>query len=339
MKIEISSPSNIALVKYWGKHGQQLPLNPSLSFTLSEAQSITQMEWKAAEKFGFQFSFEGKPKAAFEPKLQAFFERIAHLSPELKNFHLNIASHNTFPHSSGIASSASAFSALAVGIAEGLRQLRGEEEMDLSLASEMARLGSGSACRSVFPKAAFWGAHPEIPGSSDLRAIGMAVELHPVFQQYRDTILLVDEGVKSVSSTAGHALMNGHIFGQARIEQAFAHSLRMLHILQTGDLEAFVDLLELEALTLHALMMSASQPYLLMRPGTVGIIEEVRRFRQETGEPVAFTLDAGANVHLLFPQSAEQRVNKWVEEVLSAYCGKRYLCDQVGDGPTWKSSV
>lgn len=339
MKIEVSSPSNIALVKYWGKHGQQLPLNPSVSFTLSAAKSITEIDWQEADAFGFQFSFEGQAKPAFEPKLQAFFERIAHLAPELKQVQLRINSRNTFPHSSGIASSASAFSALAIGIAEGLRHLRHEEGIDIHLASEMARLGSGSACRSVFPQAAFWGAHAGVPASTDLAAIGVADQLHPVFKSYRDTILLVDEGVKSVSSTAGHALMNGHVFGAARIDQAFAHSLQMLHILEQGDLEAFVHMVELEALTLHALMMSAVQPYLLMRPGTVGIIEEVRRFRHETGEPVAFTLDAGANVHLLFPEQAEQRVNNWVEEVLSAYCGKRYLCDRVGDGPTWKSSV
>jgi diphosphomevalonate decarboxylase len=76
-----------------------------------------------------------------------------------------------------------------------------------------------------------------------------------------------------------------------------------------------------------------------MRPGTVAIIEEVRAFRRDTETPVCFTLDAGANVHLLYPENVEQKVNTWVNEVLSAYCNKRYLCDQVGNGPRWKSSV
>lgn len=339
MIIESESPSNIALVKYWGKHGLQLPLNPSVSFTLEKAKSITKVEWVDSETFGFNFSFEGGAKPSFEPKLQKFFERISELAPELEHAHLKIDSSNTFPHSSGIASSASAFSALAIAIAEGLRVKRGEQDIDITLASKMARLGSGSACRSVFPKLGFWGEHKDVKGSSNHFAIDVSAYMHPVFQTYRDTILLVDEGVKSVSSTAGHALMEKHVFRKNRIDQAFDNAQQMMNILSKGELNDFVDLVEREALTLHALMMSAQQPYLLMRPGTVAIIEEVRAFRRDTETPVCFTLDAGANVHLLYPENVEQKVNTWVNEVLSAYCNKRYLCDQVGNGPRWKSSV
>jgi diphosphomevalonate decarboxylase len=228
---------------------------------------------------------------------------------------------------------------LSIGIAEAVRNIRDQEKIDLNLASEMARLGSGSACRSIFPYASFWGKHTEVAGSSDEYGIDVSGNLHLVFKDYKDTILLVDEGVKSVSSTAGHALMNDHIFGQARIDQAFDHSKEMMRILNSGDLDAFVHLVELEALTLHALMMSASHPYLLMRPGTVAVIEEVQRFRSETNIPVCFTLDAGANVHLLFPASEEQKVNNWVERVLSSHCRDRYLCDAIGGGPRWKTSV
>ena len=136
MIVQAESPSNIALVKYWGKHGVQLPLNPSVSFTLSEAKSITEIQLEESDSFGFSFSFECHPKPEFEPKLSKFFDRVDHLIPELRGFSLKIDSRNTFPHSSGIASSASAFSALSIALAEAIRSIRQEEQIDLKLASD-----------------------------------------------------------------------------------------------------------------------------------------------------------------------------------------------------------
>jgi diphosphomevalonate decarboxylase len=333
MKIEAVCPSNIALVKYWGKEGVQLPMNPSVSLTLSESKTITELAWKESQNPSFSFLFEGEKKPGFEPKIQQFLERIAHLAPELQGLELEISSRNTFPHSSGIASSASAFGALSLAIAHLLSSLRNESELDRSLASEMARLGSGSACRSLFPIVGLWGKHPAIEHSSNQFAIGLADKTHPIFKSYKDYILLIDEGVKSVSSTAGHNLMNGHPFAEARKKQAFEHCLRMTEILESGDLDEFIRLTELEALTLHALMLSASTPYLLMRPNTVAVLEEVKAFRDETKIPICFTLDAGANVHLLFPDSQEQNIDLWVNDLARKYSANaKYLCDTVGTG-------
>ena len=339
MRTQAKSPSNIALVKYWGKHGLQLPLNPSVSFTLSHSTSQTRIYWREASDFGYSFRFHGKEQKTFTPKLDTFFQRIIDNAPELREHHLAIESENSFPHSSGIASSAAAFSALALAIEEGIRQLRNEPHVDLNRASEWSRLGSGSACRSLFPKAAVWGAHPKIEGSSDIRGLDVSQRLHPVFEDFHDVILLIDEGVKPVSSTAGHALMDGHVFGKARIRQAFDHVEEMMEILHAGNIDRFNELVELEALTLHALMMSAADPYLLMRPGTLEAIESVRRFRKETKTQVCFTLDAGANLHLLFPAASEQKVMPWVENALSKVSGGRYICDCVGSGPKWSSAI
>ena len=114
------APSNIALVKYWGKFGAQYPQNPSLSFTLSQCVTQTLVAYKPKEnqssKFSFDFTFEGEPTPSFHPKIEVFLERIAPYVPFVKNHHLTIESSNSFPHSSGIASSASGMSALALGI-------------------------------------------------------------------------------------------------------------------------------------------------------------------------------------------------------------------------------
>ncbi|MGA8855504.1 MAG: diphosphomevalonate decarboxylase, partial [Christiangramia sp.] len=114
------SPSNIALVKYWGKKENQIPANPSISFTLDNCQSTTRLKYSTRKTesetgdFNFDFYFEGKQKDDFKPKILKFFQRIEKYCPYLKNYKFEIYSENSFPHSSGIASSASGMSALAL---------------------------------------------------------------------------------------------------------------------------------------------------------------------------------------------------------------------------------
>ena len=111
------SPSNIALVKYWGKSENQIPKNTSISFTLSACFTLTTVTFKKLEKqsnnFNVEVIFEGKKNKAFKPKIITFLERIEKYCPYLKQYKLEINSRNSFPHSSGIASSASGFSAIA----------------------------------------------------------------------------------------------------------------------------------------------------------------------------------------------------------------------------------
>ncbi len=121
-----SAPSNIALVKYWGKKENQIPANPSVSFTLNNCKTITKLDFVVRQndtsassvqaRFSFDLLFEGKPKEDFRPKIQKFLERIEIYCPYLKNYHFTIDTQNTFPHSSGIASSASGMAALAMNI-------------------------------------------------------------------------------------------------------------------------------------------------------------------------------------------------------------------------------
>ena len=117
-QFSFSAPSNIALVKYWGKKEQQIPANPSLSFTLKNCKTITTLNYQpnTTDKISFDLLFEGAPKDSFRPKIQSFFERILTYCPYILDYHFNINTQNTFPHSSGIASSASGMAALAANI-------------------------------------------------------------------------------------------------------------------------------------------------------------------------------------------------------------------------------
>ena len=152
-KVGWSSPSNIALVKYWGKKGKQIPQNPSISFTLSECRSETFISFEKADNFGFKFFFEGQENPAFGAKIEKFLLDNQVFFPFINQLNLTVESRNTFPHSSGIASSASSMSAFVMCLMEMDSRFVGKE-IDLQKASYFSRLASGSAARSVFPKMA-----------------------------------------------------------------------------------------------------------------------------------------------------------------------------------------
>jgi len=333
-----SSPSNIALVKYWGKKPNQIPENPSISFTLSNCKTITTLSFSKKENngcFSFEVFLDGEKKEGFKPKIQTFFERIEKYVPFLKEYHFKIETRNTFPHSSGIASSASGMSALAMCLISMEKELghAAPESFFLKKASFLARLGSGSACRSIEGHLVLWGEHGAIEGSSDLYGVKYPYPVHDNFKNHQDTILLVDKGEKQVSSTVGHNLMHGHPFAAERFKQANSNIDKIKTILKTGCLEDFAALVESEALTLHAMMMTSMPYFILMKPNTLEIINKIWAFRKKTGSKVCFTLDAGANVHLLYPENETESVLKFIKNELVVYCQNgHYICDVIGLG-------
>ncbi len=336
------TPSNIALVKYWGKKENQIPENTSISFTLDACFTLTTLEFqkKKSEKSTFDIFFEGKKKDDFKPKITQFFERIGVYCPFLSDYDFVITSRNSFPHSGGIASSASGMSAIALCVMSLEQSLRGEmnDEYFYKKASFLARLGSGSACRSIKGSVVVWGNHKEIKESSDLYGVEFSDEIHPNFKNFHDTILLVDEGEKQVSSTIGHQLMCNHPFAKERFKQAEENISKIKEILQNGDLKGFISLVESEALTLHSMMMTSNPYFILMKPNTLKIINKIWKFRQETSLNLCFTLDAGANVHLLYPENKKNKVNDFVIKELIQYCqNNHYICDRVGKGATQTS--
>lgn len=333
-----SAPSNIALVKYWGKHEPQLPANPSISLTLNQCKTITKLGFTAKHadgNFSFDLLFEGQSKPDFKPKIQKFLERIAPYCPYLEQYHFTIDTSNTFPHSSGIASSASGMAALAVNIMSLERALFPDMTEDYfnRKASFLARLGSGSACRSVNGQVVVWGEHSDIDGSSDLFGVPFSGKIHDSFKNFQDTILLVDKGEKQVSSTVGHELMNGHAFAGQRFAQASDNLSKIKSVFGTGDLDAFIQIVESEALTLHAMMMTSLPYFILMKPNTLEIINRVWKFRSQSNIPVCFTLDAGANVHILYPENVSVAVLEFIQRELVGYCKNgEYICDGIGNG-------
>ncbi|MDT7829212.1 diphosphomevalonate decarboxylase [Pricia sp. S334] len=344
--IRWKSPSNIALVKYWGKRDNQIPANPSLSFTLDACVTDTTVTYRKlkgettpptpdADGFRFDLLFGGESRHDFRPKIATFFKRIEKFLPFLREYHLRIETSNSFPHSSGIASSASGMSALALCLMSMEREFVSEMDDNFfkKKASFLARLGSGSACRSIEGPLVQWGSHSDIDGSSDFYGIPYPYKIHENFTNFQDTILLVDEGQKQVSSSVGHDLMHGHPFADQRFEHAYSHLSELRSVLAEGNLRQFIKITESEALTLHAMMMTSHPYFMLMKPNTLEIIDRIWEFRKASATNVCFTLDAGANVHVLYPEEETQTVYGFIKDELLQYCENgKHIRDRTGFG-------
>lgn len=330
------SPSNIALVKYWGKYGRQLPSNPSVSFTLKNAH--TNMRMKYASGAGkVSLYFEGKRNEKFENRIEGFIQSIADIYPFLQDLDLEIHSDNSFPHSAGIASSASAMSALALCLCSIEREAFGTLTADEDFfykASYIARLASGSACRSVYPQLAIWGEHPDLAHTTNEVAVPVAHQVDPVFHTFKNSILIASAKEKSVSSSAGHQLMEDNPYAAVRFEQARKNLKALMEAMAKGDMNTFIEIVEEEALTLHALMMTSKPSYILMQPDSLTLINKVRAFRAKTGLPICFTLDAGPNLHVLYPAHIAKEVRVFIENECRPFCEQGLIIeDEVGEGP------
>lgn len=337
VKVTWSCPSNIAIVKYWGKKGNQLPCNSSLSLTLSN--SYTTVEAELSEKTSdepvqLSYFFDGEINEKFGQRVAKFLVDNREFFPFLGEKAITIHSSNSFPHSAGIASSASAFGAISLALLDIAYILQGtdKDEQFYNKASYLARLGSGSASRSMFPGFALWGENDNVKNTSNEHAIAIS-DVHPVFHNMQDAILIVEDEPKKVSSSVGHSLMNNHPYAEQRFQQANERTAELVEILKTGNMDAFIRLCESEALTLHAMMMTSMDYYLLVKPGTITAIERLMEFRKESNVPVCFTLDAGPNVHVLYPKAYEAQVEAFINnELRDTY--KKVIFDQEGVGPT-----
>lgn len=336
------SPSNIALVKYWGKKPGQLPGNPSLSMTLSKAVTYT---WVKAVPYSHTersrsvkgiLSINDDSNHPFIPKLQKLYDQLSAEIPRLNGIDLVVKTENSFPHSTGIASSASGISAFSFCLLDILASLYGvdiNQEDFYRAVSYASRLGSGSACRSVYGGFTIWGKTEAVNETSDLEAIPVNSIIHPELMDLQDAILVVSSEPKSLASSLGHKRMEVHPFARGRYQQAHENMQEIVNALHTGNLETIALIAENEALSLHALLMTSGEDGLLMKPGTLEIIQKIRKARKN-GLPVFFTIDAGPNVHMLYPKTYSSIIEEFTRNELLAFCeSNQVIFDHCGEGP------
>ncbi len=297
--IKWSSPSNIALVKYWGKKSYQLPANPSLSFSLEKCLTQTTIEFDySQDRQKLEFILKDS-EIKQDQKLTHYLNKITELNPFFHRLKIVMKTENTFPHSAGVASSASAFSALALCLLEMELELLGESrDVDfMKRVSSLARLGSGSAARSVYGSFALWG-ECGVANSNDSYAIPVT-GIHQDFKNIHNLICIVDSQKKSVSSSEGHALMDNHPKKEQRYAQARENTNKLIEVIKTGDWKKFQMIVEEESITLHQLMQTSTPSIVLMNSKSQQVIDVVKEF-QKKSQHITYTLDAGPNVHILY---------------------------------------
>ena len=335
------APSNIALIKYWGKRANQLPDNGSLSITLEKTSTTTTLSFKRKLKIekniSFEYYFHGNRQLQFEKKTERVLNDLISKMPFLTDYELVFQSENNFPHSAGIASSASSMSALAlclVSMEEIVKRKKLSKEDFLRRASFIARIGSGSASRSVYGGIVTWGNIPFIDPSSDEYATLFTLPKGSRLNSLMDIILIVSSKEKTVSSTSGHALMKDHPYREGRISQANGNIRNMIDAIRSENYSIIGTIAENEALSLHALLMTSSPDGLLIKPNTLHIIEAIKSFRETTGLDLFFTIDAGPNVHLIYFEDQRDLVLLFVQNTLIQFCEDgRWIDDKIGNGP------
>ncbi len=315
MKATAQACPNIALIKYWGNRDQtlRLPSNPSLSMNLDGLLTTTTVEFVPALTSD-QLILDGKETIGTGlDRVSHFLDRVRQLSGT-KTF-ARVESKNNFPSGAGMASSASAFAALAVAAsaAAGLKL----SESDLS---RLARLGSGSACRSVPGGFVEWDMGTD-DRSSYARSIAPADHWNLI-----DLIAIVDVGHKSVGSTGGHPLANTSPLQAARVASAPDRLTRARSAVLKRDFVSLTEIVELDSLMMHAVMMTSTPALMYWRPATIAVMHAVIGWRRE-GLSACATIDAGPNVHVLClvqdTEEVKQRLHKipGVRETLSARPG------------------
>jgi diphosphomevalonate decarboxylase len=313
---ELSAPSNIALIKYWGKTKGQYPVNANVSFTLKNAKTFLQYSYvkNSQEKILLEtFKFNEKEDLDFKNSLEKKLERLNNNYKFPFGVTLSLQTHNTFPHSSGIASSASSMATIA--------KMLGEiyEIKDQNVLSSFARELSGSAARSIQDGWNLWGVTDFVVGSSQDFAININQRINPDYLTLQDWIFICSSEKKSLSSSDGHKLMDHHKFLNSRIQNAQSRMQEMLKLIETTPHEHFFELCEQEALELHAMMMTSEPPYILMEPESLYLMKKITNLRRQ-GVMCGYTLDAGSSVHLLFPKDQIGLIKRYFEE---GYFGKK----------------
>lgn len=290
----------------------------------------------AADEGKANLMVNGDPDHLFIPKLKKLVHWLTSEIPVLERYSFQVKTSSTFPHSTGIASSASGMSAFSLCLLSIVSEITGKEiplEEFSEIASFVSRWGSGSACRSVYGGFSLWGETPGLPYSSDLFAIPINDHVHTDFMKMHDAILVVSSSPKSLSSTAGHELMKTHPYAGVRIDQALTNIQETMNALQSGDFDKLAAISENEALTLHSLIMTSRGDTILLEPNSLIILKRIQHARQQ-GFPVFFTLDAGPNVHLLYPDHSTEPVENFIMEELTQFCENGLVIfDQCGEGP------
>ena len=294
---------NIAFIKYWGNKDDvlRIPLNNSISANLAELFTRTSVTFNE-QLTEDHLSINDQPaQADATTRVSQFLDHIRSMA----GIHLKarVESSNNFPMGAGIASSAAAFAALALAgsAAAGLA-------LDEKALSRLARRGSGSASRSIPRGYVEW-----LAGNSDETsyAVSIAEEQHWALT---DCIAVINANHKLVGSYKGHSLADTSPFQQIRVDTAPERVRICKDAILKKDFEQLAQVVEMDSTMMHSVMMTSNPPLFYWEPASINIMKEIPLLRKN-GLPVCYTLDAGANVHVITESTQKERINKILEAI------------------------
>lgn len=339
---EVRAPSNIALVKYWGKLAghDQVAANSSLSMTLSHCQAVTTCQLLAKGSTDHELRFAGDAVGRADKggaKIFAHLDRMAAFGQQLDGGagparHFAVATHNTFPTSAGIASSAAGLSALTIAAAAAWRDTASWPELaeggfSRPVLADLARLGSGSAGRSLFGGFVTWQSGAEAAAAPQRIAPIQPAEHWPLC----DTIAVLSTGEKAVSSTAAHREVWTSPLFALRLATLPTTLAVIEKAIASKDIAALGEAIEQEAINMHSVSMTAKEPITFPSPASFALMTALKGWRRKTGLKAYFTLDAGENVHIIHEPDQLGALKAHLAE----FAGIRELIyDRVGTGPT-----
>ena len=299
-KVIAHSPVNIALIKYWGKANPVtvFPTTTSVSLTLTDLWTETTFT-----EGPFSFSLDGRPGDEKE---------TARVKDVLKHFHHDqvvIQSKNNFPTASGLASSASGFAALTVGLNSFFQSNYSLQEL-----VNLTRMGSGSACRSLVDDFAIW--HRD----------GRLTSISNPFVDLRVIIVLISEKKKNISSREAMQLTQttSPVYAEW-VKDSEDDYLAIINAIESKDFHQVGLVMERNSQRLHGVMATSQPPIVYQQAASLDVLSFVKEARQQ-GLVGFTTMDAGPNVKILIQGS---QLPAW-EQFLKSRLHHRYLISRVG---------
>ena len=294
---------NIAFIKYWGNRDNELrlPVNGSISMNLDGLFTRTTVSFQPSLPFdeliinGHEVPGKGLGRVSYILDLVREMAGI--------NFKAEVMSENNFPAGAGIASSAAAFAALALASSHAAGLTLSEAQL-----SVLARRGSGSASRSIPAGFVEWQMGKD---EADSYALSIAPADH---WNLVDCVAIVSSSHKKTGSTEGHAIAGTSPLQKARVADAPRRIEICRNAILKKDFETFANIIEHDSDVMHSVMMTSNPPLMYWQSATMEIFHQVREWRA-SGLPVGYTVDAGANVHVICLGDAAKEVERRLREI------------------------
>jgi diphosphomevalonate decarboxylase len=302
MKATAVAPSNIAFIKYWGKKDEELklPTNGSISMDLSNLLTVTTVEFDPDLKEDMVM-INGIKNSSEQSRVVKHLDLIRKMA--LNTFKAKVLSMSNFPVGTGLSSSASGFAALTIAAVNALGI-----DLDEKKLSILARIGSGSASRSIPDGFVEWKMGKDSNSSYSISI------LPPNYFKILDVVAIVSNKKKEVSTTDGQKLAHTSPLFKKRLLNINKKIEEIKKFIKNKDFKNFGQLVEDEAIELHKIMQTSKPPLNYLRPETIKIMELVKKWRNE-GLEVYFTLNTGQDIHLIIEEKNKEKLVEKLKEI------------------------